>query len=390
MIGGITKGSSFRGLFDYLLDPSKDPIILNEARQCEGSSPSELAAEFQQIANLRSTTKLPVVHISLSFAPKDGEIDHSIQAEIANRVITEMGYTNCQYIAIAHGRDDPGHVLTHHHEHLHCAINAIDVMGHRVRDSYDFPRLEKSLRKIEQDFGLKQIKCSWEQKHKIELAECAQLKEQIATSLSERPTLEAWIDRLKEENIKVQIKLSERGKLQGVSFKTKDGTYSGRNAGWGWNKIEDQLTPSNNDAEIFNQNRANYTKMKAQPINIQEQRKFELAIALAQQRLGQSNRFKNGRIEIVKTAEEIAIYRHRPSKTVLTAKLEDEKWKSTHYQIDRSDLHHLLAATSGQRNRSILEKELQRLEEQLQKLEREHKLQNLPNPVITQKTQYSR
>ncbi|NJR31744.1 MAG: relaxase/mobilization nuclease domain-containing protein [Chamaesiphon sp. CSU_1_12] len=380
MIGKITKGGNFRGLFDYLLNPSKRPIILTEAQQCTGTTAIELTAEFEQIANLRPTTKLPVRHISLSFAPEDGEISPTIAAEIANRVMAAMGYGSCQYIAIAHHRDDPGHDWIHQNDHIHCVANAIDTSGNRVRDAYDFPRLEKTLRGIERDYQLKEINCSWERPHSNELAECSQLKNQIAGTLTDRPRLEEWIEKLKLEDIDIKFKLNWEGDLQGISFLSNGHKYSGKNAGWSWHSIKGNLTPSERDAEVIYRHRWSSSRSMEQTTDPQEENKFEIALKLAQQRLGQGHRFKNNRIEIVRKETTLTVFRNRPNKTILAATFDGEQWQPNRWHIDRNDLHHLLAATSGSRNRLLLEQHLKELEKE-REIERQQSTTPTPTPT---------
>jgi hypothetical protein len=69
MISRTTHGANFRGVLDYLLNPDKRPQII--ANYMLGQTVDELTREFDSIANLRPTTRLPVRHISLSFAPED-------------------------------------------------------------------------------------------------------------------------------------------------------------------------------------------------------------------------------------------------------------------------------------------------------------------------------
>ena len=146
MISRTTHGSNFKGLLDYLLNSDKRPEII--ANYMFGDNPTDLAQEFNEVASLRPTTKLPVRHISLSFAPGD-VVSRLDQESIVNRVMTHLGYDECQFIGIAHHRDDPGHDLPHDHDHLHIVVNAVDVYGQRVSDSWDRFKIQPILRDIE-------------------------------------------------------------------------------------------------------------------------------------------------------------------------------------------------------------------------------------------------
>ena len=118
MIGKITTGSSFDCLFRYLLKDDKEGQILGGDRVLLEPNAKELASQFNWIASTRPTTKKPVKHLSIGFAPADGEVDDSTKLAISESIVNELGYTNNQWVAIAHGRSDPGHDWQHDHDHL--------------------------------------------------------------------------------------------------------------------------------------------------------------------------------------------------------------------------------------------------------------------------------
>ena len=69
MIGNITKGSDFGGLFEYLLHPDKEGVIIGGNVAAE--TPGGLEAEFLTFSNLNQRVKKVVTHISIGFAPLD-------------------------------------------------------------------------------------------------------------------------------------------------------------------------------------------------------------------------------------------------------------------------------------------------------------------------------
>ena len=127
MIGNITKGGDFGGLFEYLLHPDKDAVII--AGNVGAETPGGLEAEFLTFSNLNQRVKKVVTHISIGFAPLDGVVNPQLQARIAERIISEMGYGNSQYLVVAHGRNDPGHDEPHNHDHIHMVANSVDLDG---------------------------------------------------------------------------------------------------------------------------------------------------------------------------------------------------------------------------------------------------------------------
>ena len=202
-IAKISKGSGFRGIMDYLLDPDKRPRIIGGC--VFTSTAADLAREFRMVANLRRSVTKPVRHFSISFAPEDGTVDDVIKEAISLRILDGLGYAECQFITVDHHRDDPGHDYAHHHDHMHILTNAVTSKGEYVRDSFDAYRMQAILREVERDFGLREIKSSWEVKREkaqgIHL-DC-DLARNVAASFNDRPNLETWLGRLAQSDIDV-------------------------------------------------------------------------------------------------------------------------------------------------------------------------------------------
>jgi Relaxase/Mobilisation nuclease domain len=224
MIAKITKGSGFGGVVRYVLDPDKQPIMLSGAKQCWGNNASDIALGLTKVAKFRPTTKLPVRHFSIGFAKQDGIVDNDLKAEIAVRIMEEMGYGDCQYFAVAHDRYDPNHHHAHEHDHIHIVANAITPHGDRITDYKDYYNLEQCLRKIEEEYGLKPVHNSWEKvkKNRAEIAP-SELKYKIDRTLLDSPSLSEWIDRLEAEEVNVRFRITSRGVVQGVSYSNSQG-----------------------------------------------------------------------------------------------------------------------------------------------------------------------
>lgn len=208
-IGKISRGSGFSGVLSYLLDPAKKPRIISGCVAHE--KPLALAREFRLVANLRRRVKKPVRHFSISFAPEDGVVDDITKEAIAFRVLDGLGYEDCQFIAIAHDRNDPGHDEVHEHDHMHIVTNAVTLDGEYVHDSFDRYRIQPILREVEQEFGLRRIASSWAVKR--EKAQAVHLDSDLAqligASLKDASDLKTWLDRLDEVNIDVRFNLSK-------------------------------------------------------------------------------------------------------------------------------------------------------------------------------------
>ncbi|MBE9048601.1 relaxase/mobilization nuclease domain-containing protein [Pleurocapsales cyanobacterium LEGE 10410] len=242
MIGKIITGSSFDGLFEYLFKDGKEAEIIGGDRVLLEPNATELASQFDWIASTRPTTKKPVKHLSIGFAPADGEVDDSTKLAISEAIVNKLGYTNNQWVAIAHGRNDPGHDWQHHHDHLHIIINGIDFNGDRVSDSFDKTRLEKILRELEVEHKLTKVVSSHEcnrQRPKTnqlqryqresrrypntapEIPVMAKLEAAIDAASQDRPTMTSFIGRMQQLGIDVRPYISDKGRKR-MSYRLGD------------------------------------------------------------------------------------------------------------------------------------------------------------------------
>ncbi len=246
MIGRITTGSDFNGLFRYLLQDDKDAQLIGGDRVLLEPDAQSLARQFNWIAKTRSMTKKPVKHLSIGFAPADGIVDEETKVAIAETVVNELGYTNNQWVVIAHPRDDPGHDWEHQHDHIHVVINGIDFNSKRVKDSFDKTRLEKILRALEQEHGLTTVissnQCSRrrpntkqlnryqrqtkeynQQKRDAppEIPIMVKLQTAIDAVSSDRPTMTLFIGRLQHLGIDVKPYITDKGRKR-ISYRLGD------------------------------------------------------------------------------------------------------------------------------------------------------------------------
>ncbi|HHP7231125.1 MAG TPA: relaxase/mobilization nuclease domain-containing protein [Xenococcaceae cyanobacterium] len=242
MIGKIITGSSFDGLFEYLFKDGKEAEIIGGDRVLLEPDATELASQFDWIASTRPTTKKPVKHLSIGFAPADGKVDDSIKLAISESIVNGLGYINNQWVAIAHGRNDPGHDWQHDHDHLHIVINGIDFNGDRISDSFDKTRLEQILRELEAEHKLTKVVSSHEcgrqrpktnqlqryqresRKHPDTAAEIpimAKLEAAIDVASQDKPTMTSFIGRMQQLGIDVRPYITEKGRKR-ISYRLED------------------------------------------------------------------------------------------------------------------------------------------------------------------------
>ncbi len=242
MIGKIITGSSFDGLFEYLFKDGKEAEIIGGDRVLLEPNATELASQFDWIASTRPTTKKPVKHLSIGFAPTDGEVDDSTKLAISEAIVNKLGYTNNQWLAIAHGRNDPGHDWQHDHDHLHIVINGIDFNGDRVSDSFDKTRLEKILRELEVEHKLTTVvssnvcdrqrpKTNQLQRYQRECRKypdtapeipiMAKLEAAINAASRDRPSMTSFIGRIQQLGIDVRPYIGDKGRKR-ISYRLGD------------------------------------------------------------------------------------------------------------------------------------------------------------------------
>ena len=346
-IGKITKGRGFGGVLGYLLDADKKPRIISGCMT--HSKPADLAREFRLVSNLRPSVARPVRHFSISFAPEDGVVDDITKEAIVFRVLDGLGYGDCHFLAIDHDRFDPGHDKAHDHDHIHIITNAVTLDGKYVNDSFDMYRIQDILREVEQDFGLREIKSSWEVKREKALAlnldsDIARI---VADSLVDCSDLKIWLQRLEQSGVDVRFNLTYKGVARGVTF-LKDGeAFKGSAIGASWQIIGEQFTRSAHNVAVME---AANLKSQARPVQLNQTDRaaFDHAANMGMVALGGKHKFKSNRLDIRLEDETLSVIRMRPHKLMLKAtQTPNGKWEPVGFpHIDMKDIE-LLERLTG-------------------------------------------
>jgi hypothetical protein len=340
-IAKISKGSGFRGIMDYLLDPDKRPRIIGGC--VFTSTAADLAREFRMVANLRRSVTKPVRHFSISFAPEDGTVDDVIKEAISLRILDGLGYAECQFITVDHHRDDPGHDYAHHHDHMHILTNAVTSKGEYVRDSFDAYRMQAILREVERDFGLREIKSSWEIKREkaqgIHLD--SDLAQNVAASFKDRPNLETWLDRLAQSDIDVRFNISKSDNVMGITYLSNEKSYKGSDIGASWAVVNDRVSVTADDLPLM---QATNIKSQEKPVRLSkiDQAMFDRAVEMALMKLGRDNKFKNSRADIKLEGDTLSVIRMRPHRLMFKASKTDDGWEPVGFpNIEQRDVEQL-------------------------------------------------
>lgn len=149
VIGNLTKGNDFAGLAKYLFSPATDGTQRAEllGGTLGGATPNEIAEELLWLTRLRKGIAKPVRHLSLSIRPGE-HLTNGRWLQVARQVCTEMGWDS--YAVIQHS-DKP-------HEHVHILASRVRADGSLAREYfYDYERIERVLRVIEEQQGLEVV-----------------------------------------------------------------------------------------------------------------------------------------------------------------------------------------------------------------------------------------
>jgi Relaxase/Mobilisation nuclease domain len=246
MIGNVTRGQDFRGLLAYLLHPDKNATILD--KNLASSTVNQMAREFEMIAAKNVRVKAKVKHISIAFAPADGEVDPEIKSELAFKLLEELGYNDNQFLIVSHPREDHDH----QHDHIHIATNAVKLDGQHVKDSFEWRRTEKILRKLEKEYNLTLVVSSWEKDRSLptkgqqermrrEAREAAadpttpapsrpvseRLQDMIADTIAQTRTVTDFVAHLQHQGVEVRPKITREGVVQGFSYSLEGIAFPG-------------------------------------------------------------------------------------------------------------------------------------------------------------------
>ncbi|MHC5915615.1 MAG: relaxase/mobilization nuclease domain-containing protein [Nostoc sp.] len=245
MIGNQTKGKSFRGLLDYLENKEESSLI---GGNMFGTNARELAREFRLSRQLNPEAEKVVHHVSLSLSPGE-QLDNDTWCEVADKYMSEMGYTANQYAIYRHS--------DRNHDHIHICASRISLDDGKItRDSWEYVRSEKIIRQLELEYGLQQTLNSKEklsrapssgQQQRFEREQLeyeqgerntppqqpikTQLIELIDRATVDKPTMPQLMERLQLLGIEMRHGLTRNGKSKGISYSWNDQKFSGTSLG---------------------------------------------------------------------------------------------------------------------------------------------------------------
>ena len=247
MIAKIVKGSDFRGVINYILDPKKGTELI-DSTGVRTDSISHIVQSFIDQAELNPRVGKVVGHISLSFSVQDSsKLSNEWMAQIAREYMDKMRIKDTQYIIGRH--------FDKEHPHIHIAFNRIDNNGKTISDRNDRFRSEKICKELTAKYSL-YFATGKEQVKEYRLKEPDKTKNEIYQSLkAEIARCRDWknlLVHLKKQDIDVRFKYkSNSQEVQGIIFEKNGYHFNGSKVdrNFSYSKIDFALQQNNREHE---------------------------------------------------------------------------------------------------------------------------------------------
>lgn len=258
MIAKITKGSSFRGVVNYILDKEKDAKIL----ACDGlfaEDKDTIAMSFEAQSKMNPKVTKSVGHISLAFSKEDEHrLTDRAMAGIALEYLKGMGINDTQVLIVRH--------FDKEHPHVHIAFNRIAGDGRTISDRNERIRSARICKELTRKYSL-YFASGKERVKQHRLKEPDKTKYGLYSILkSEVTRCGNWnllIANLKKQGVDVQFKYKGKSEeVQGVIFSKNGYSFSG-------SKIDRRFSFSKIDTALERNRRTE--RMEMQPSSRHEE-----------------------------------------------------------------------------------------------------------------------
>jgi Relaxase/Mobilisation nuclease domain len=223
MIARVIRGRGFGGTVRYCQQKAVGQRPLASSLLSEdpnGPTQEEVIYHFRSLTSTREAAR-PVVHIPIRI--RDGERLSEEQWLLAvERVRLEMGFENCPWAAYIH--DNEG---GREGQHVHLVLSRVTLDGKIVSDKNDRFRVTDVMRTLEHDLGLEAVQSNERSAPRLyphgpdgreRGREFIMLRAQIDAAGGNARTLKGFVERLEAAGVRVHLKVSRNGHLQGASF----------------------------------------------------------------------------------------------------------------------------------------------------------------------------
>ena len=247
MIAKIMKGSGFKGVINYILDPKKGTELIDSSG-VRTDSISHIAQSFIDQTELNPRVGKVVGHISLSFSVQDSpKLNNEWMVKVAREYMEKMGIKDTQYIIGRH--------FDKEHPHIHIAFNRIDNNGKTISDRNDRFRSEKICKELTTKYGL-YFATGKEKVKEHRLKEPDKTKYEIYQALkTEIARCKDWknlLAHLKKQDIDARFKYKGNSQeVQGIIFEKNGYHFNGSkvNRSFSYSKIDFALQQNNKEHE---------------------------------------------------------------------------------------------------------------------------------------------
>lgn len=241
------KGSGFKGVINYILDPKKGTELIDSSG-VRTDSISHIAQSFIDQTELNPRVGKVVGHISLSFSAQDSsKLSNEWMAQIAREYMEKLGIKDTQFIIGRH--------FDKEHPHVHIAFNRIDNNGKTISDRNDRFRSEKICKELTAKYGL-YFATGKEQVKGYRLKEPDKTKYEIYQALkAEIVRCKNWkslLAHLKKQDIDVHFKYKGNSQeVQGIILEKSGYLFNGSKVdrGFSYSKIDFALHQNNREHE---------------------------------------------------------------------------------------------------------------------------------------------
>jgi hypothetical protein len=249
----ITRGSSFRGAANYVLDADQkhDKRAEIVASNMDARDPRALAAEFGIGRALRPECKKPVWHCSLSL-PTDERVSAEQWSEVIAAYLDKIGLSDVhQFIAARHNDTD--------HDHIHIVVNRVGLNGEIWGGQNDVKKSIQICQELEKQFGLTitkgldpEARAPVARPSSGEVMKArrtgqepvrAAIQKAIKAALEGRPTTHQFASRLRAAGVDLKPNIATTGRVNGFSFASQGQKFSGTKLGadFKWSALRQEI-----------------------------------------------------------------------------------------------------------------------------------------------------
>ena len=258
MIAKIVKGSSFKGVVNYILDKEKDAKILI----CDGlfvENKNMIAMSFDAQSKMNPKVTKPVGHISLAFHKEDEHrLTDRAMAGIALEYLKEMGITDTQVLIVRH--------FDKEHPHVHIAFNRIANNGRTISDRNERIRSARICKELTKKYNLyfasgkERVK-----QHRLKEPDKAKygLYSILKSEVSRCGDWQQLAANLEKQGVDMRFKYKGKSdEVQGVVFTMNGYSFSG-------SKIDRRFSFSKIDAALDNNRRNERQEIISSPYRVE-------------------------------------------------------------------------------------------------------------------------